>query len=122
MNKKFNESELEEIMNEIETLEKEFNCQEDDASHSNDVLRRLTEMTVEEATARHQNVHDFPVKKDTAVSFKVSGQMNLNLNIEISGKEVKIFVDETNGLIVELEDGMKFQIPVHSNQSNKKVA
>lgn len=124
MNKKFNESELEEIMNEIETLEKEFGGEGDDASHSNDILRKLTELTVEEATARHHNVHEFSKSSysshETSVSFKVAGQMSLNLNIEIGGKEVKICVDESEGLIIEMDEGMKFQIPVHS--SHKKVA
>ena len=127
MNKKFNESELEEIMSEIETLEKEFSKVDDDAPQSSDVLRRLTEMTVEEATARGATIHQFqkePSQKthETAMSFKVSGQMSLNLNIELAGKMVNISVDEGEGLIIELEDGMRFQVPVSDTSSYKKAA
>lgn len=142
MNKGFSDDELTDIMNEIESLEKEFSDTTQTESH-HEVLSELTEMTLEEATMVQKVEHDVEnnvhhisnFKKEeitshhvethsakSSMSFKVSGQMTLELGFDVAGTSVAIHVDEKNGLTVELEGGMKFQIPVHANAQVKKVS
>ena len=173
MEKGFNDDELADIMNEIESLEKEFSeetqsepvvaedpiAQEMAESAEEEpvaemveeaveepvaevfqepvaeVLAEVAEMPVEKVVAQHEifeeNVH--PISAPSAVkapattgghssmSFTVEGDMKLDLNFNVSGKQVQLNISE-NGFELELEGGMKFSIPLDDQSSHKKSA
>ncbi|MAX67896.1 MAG: hypothetical protein QF441_00505 [Bacteriovoracaceae bacterium] len=108
-----------------------------------EVLDELSEMPAEEVVAKHKpveddaNVHhlhtassnshfDHSVqgsspKTHSSMSFKVEGDMKLDLSFQVSGKEIHLNISE-EVFEIELEGGMKFSLPVHSQNSNKKAA
>jgi hypothetical protein len=124
MDKSFNDQELSDIMKEIESLEEGFKAEE--SSHS-PVLEELVEFEEEKVApvAEYKQAEVFKMKSHeepkasapTTMSFKVSGQMNLELQFDIGGKVVCLEVSE-HGLSIQMEGGMTFNVPVH----DKKVA
>lgn len=135
MEKGFSDGELADIMNEIENLEKEFSGESEaeerifDHEH-HQVLSELAQMTVDEATQMEQehsqdNVQKFTHKSSqehSSLFFKISGQMQLELGFEVGGANVVIHVDEESGLVVEMEGGMKFHLPVKTKNHLKKAS
>lgn len=134
MEKGFSDGELADIMNEIESLEKEFSetnqVEETKIDHEHhQVLSDLAQMTVEEATQTEEvyaeNVQKFTHKNSQETSslfFKISGQMQLELGFDVGGSNVVIHVDEESGLVVEMEGGMKFHLPVKAKNHLKKAS
>ena len=55
------------------------------------------------------------------MSFKVEGDMKLDLAFNISGSEVQLSVNE-HGLEIGLEGGAKFSVPLSKNHHHKKAA
>lgn len=136
MEKGFSDGELADIMNEIESLEREFSEDKQqeqptptiDQEH-HQVLSELAQMTVDEATSseekHHENVKSFVHDKsqtNSSLFFKISGQMQLELGFDVGGANVVIHVDEQSGLVVEMEGGMKFHLPVKAKNHLKKVS
>jgi hypothetical protein len=117
MDKSFNDQELSDIMKEIEALEEDFKDDEvkDTASP---VLQELTELPESKAIPmKRVKEESFVGKSNTAMSFKVQGDLNLDLEFEIGGKFVCLQVSE-EGLTIVLDGGMTFKVPV----SDKKAA
>lgn len=193
MDKGFNDDELADIMNEIESLEQEFTDepaqeevvaqqektesiesetqqeefkqeevvaeQEPEPVHEevqpepvvakvdeemNEVLEELSEMPVEDVVPQHQkeevindNIHHMkkePVVAEqtwsapksssaahTSMSFKVEGEMKVDLNFCIGGQDVSLQVSD-EGFEIELAGGAKFTLPLGSQKQGKKVA
>jgi YesN/AraC family two-component response regulator len=134
MDKSFNDQELSDIMKEIEALEEEF--KEESVSEASDsVLENLAEMDeVESVPLKTEKpmavVHQFeqPAAKktpttsnSTSMSFKVQGDLNLELSFDIGGKTVSLEVTEA-GLTIQMEGGMTFTVPMSEAQSLKKTA
>lgn len=122
MDKGFNEDELADIMNEIESLEKEFSN-----DRETEVIEKLVDAPVSEITpVEDKNVHHIAkkventAKHENSMNFSVHGDMKLNLNFDIAGKVVALHIDE-DGFEIEVDGGMKFSIPT-SAQSVKKSA
>jgi hypothetical protein len=128
MDKSFNEEELSDIMKEIEALEEDFTSPVEEKS-AGPVMEELASMDEDVA---------IPVKTDnvvslspawsaptstaqTSMSFKVQGNLSLDLQFDISGKTVTLGVTET-GLTIEMEGGVKFTVPVGQSTSAKKAA
>ena len=128
MDKNFNDEELSDIMKEIEALEEDFTS--DEIKEASPVLAELAELSEEEAIpVSTANVVSLESKRtapnsttspSTAMSFKVQGNLTLELNFEIGGKTVALEVTEA-GLNIELEGGMKFTVPVSDSSSLKKA-
>lgn len=123
MDKGFNDDELADIMNEIESLEKEFS----DAPAEKQVMEQLVdEPEADFVPVEDKNVHH--IKKETptaskqenAMSFSVHGDMKLNLSFDFGGKCVEIHIDE-DGFEIEVDGGMKFSIPADSNSFKKSA-
>ena len=117
MDKSFNDQELSDIMKEIEALEEDYQGEEKVAKVT-PVLQELSELPEKKAIPLK------PVKEETfltrapaAMSFKVQGDLNLDLEFEIGGKFVCLQVTE-DGLTIVLDGGMTFKVPV----SDKKAA
>lgn len=114
MDKSFNDDELSDIMKEIEALEEDF-------SATSEVEEKVT------ASASTANVVSLDTKRSesksdskTSMSFKVQGNLSLELQFDIGGKIVSLEVTET-GLSIEMEGGVKFQVPVTEKTSLKKA-
>lgn len=166
--KSFNESELMDIMAEIEGLEQEFETAEEveavvkprvpavaKTELQNEIDRELemsfVEKEEEELAQAAPAVLTFE-KKPTAqatqvvaaapaasseISFEAHGQMNLNLGFKIGEESAKLTIDPVRGMvvtmsgvelrinqedgcIVTMENGVKFTIPLTSSESNLK--
>lgn len=173
MEKNFNDSELQDIMAEIENLEKEFETEEiaavvaqpiiEDVKKTdlqNEIDRELEmslldreeeelamaapkilsfekkEATVEAVIAGPVTHTSSPVS-NSEISFEAHGQMNLNLGFKVGGESAKLTIDPVKGLVVtmsgvelcinqedgcvvSMENGVKFTIPLTSNESGHK--
>lgn len=162
--KNFNESELQDIMAEIESLEKEFDTEEVVAvaepivtpvrktELQNEIDRELEMSFVEKEEAEIESATkvltfdkkntattstDISGAKSSEISFEAHGQMNLNLGFKIGDENAKLTIDPVKGLvvtmsgvklcinqedgcIVTMENGVKFTIPLTSAESNLK--
>jgi hypothetical protein len=107
MDKSFNDQELSDIMKEIEALEED-----------KPVLQDLSELPEGKAIplkpVREEN---FVARAPAAMSFKVQGDLSLDLEFEVGGKFVSLQVSE-EGLTIVLDGGMTFKVPV----GDKKAA
>jgi hypothetical protein len=136
MDKSFNDQELSDIMKEIEALEEEFSGDvETDKIEASSVMEELAEMELDQAvptTNKAEAVLPFEKKTppkevaaaktstQSSMSFKVQGDMNLELNFEIGGKTIALEVTEA-GLTIQMEGGMTFSVPVSDAHSVKKA-
>lgn len=134
MDKSFNDQELSDIMKEIEALEEEFSGDvESDKIEASSVMEELAEMELDQAiptTNKTETVLPFEKKilpkavakpsAQNSMSFKVQGDMNLELNFEIGGKTIALEVTEA-GLTIQMEGGMTFSVPVSDAHSVKKA-
>lgn len=134
MDKSFNDQELSDIMKEIEALEEEFGGEEDsDRVEASAMMEELAEMEEEKSipvTNKHESAV-LPFQKEitphatkscspTSMTFKVQGDMNLELQFDIGGKTIKLDVSET-GLNIQMEGGVTFSVPVSDAHSIKKA-
>lgn len=134
MDKSFNDQELSDIMKEIEALEEEFSGDvESEKIEATSVMEELAEMQLDQSvpeTNKKETVLPFerkaPVKTvaktsaQSSMSFKVQGDMNVNLQFEIAGKTVSLDVTEA-GLTIVMDGGMTFSVPVSDAHSVKKA-
>jgi hypothetical protein len=132
--KGFNDDELKDIMDEIENLEKEFSDEpapakaekKDDYIQADklddiqgDVDKEVDNILDDKPSSSASKVTKMPSKKkhtgsDSKLQFNVQGNMTVELNFEVSGKAIFLYVNEEEGLVVEVEDGGKFSLPVGS--------
>ena len=134
MDKSFNDQELSDIMKEIEALEEEFGGEEDsDKVQASAMMEELADME-EAKSIPVTNKYDpqvLPFVKEiapqapkkntsTSMSFKVQGDLNLELAFDIGGKTIKLEVSET-GLNIQMEGGVTFSVPVSDAHSIKKA-
>lgn len=126
MDKSFNDDELSDIMKEIEALEEDFSATTEKSSSP--VLEKLDEVDeVFSEPASTANIVSLDSKRtapkseaSTSMSFKVQGNLTLELQFEIGGKVVALEVTESV-LSIEMEGGVKFSVPVHEKASLKKA-
>ena len=126
-------------MTEIAALEADYEAVDDtqvEASsekqltneEAHEVLKDLTTMEIEKAVPQPEaNVRPFrPAPAPTAasskssMSFKVQGDLTLELALEISGKSVILDVSET-GLTIKMENGVTFNVPMSDSTPLKKA-
>lgn len=122
MDKSFNDDELSDIMKEIEALEEDFTP----SSEETTVEPVMTESPVasKETVVSLDSVRTAPKassENSTSMSFKVQGNLTLDLSFDIGGKVVSLSVSDT-GLFIEMEGGMKFSVPVGQDSPLKKAA
>ena len=145
MDKSFNDDELADIMNEIESLEKEFAesapaseaeteefAPTDEIDHTApEVVSHIMSMPVEEV-ARKSNHEEkvVPMKRvdhapqahqHSTLSFKVEGQMTLSLAFEVNGQSVSLEISDA-GLQIQMESGASFNLPMSHTGAAKKAA
>ncbi len=144
----FNDAELQDIMSEIENLEREY---EDDApvSKETEVEVVVQEDSIEETASEttEDNVVSFEQKSKTTshtsngeqqVEFQGSGQMNFAMNFEVAGQTahleiteaglvvsldgMHLSVNENDGCTVEMDGGVKFSVPMTTKAKSSKAA
>ncbi len=142
MDKSFNDQELSDIMKEIEALEEEFGGEEEsDKIEASAMMEELAEMEEEKSipvTNKTETILPFEKKMtpqttpviattanttstaSTSMSFKVQGDLNLELQFEIGGKTIMLDVSE-KGLNIKMDGGVSFNVPVSNAQSYKKA-
>jgi hypothetical protein len=142
MDKSFNDEELSDIMKEIEALEEDFKTDDigDEKIEATSIMEefaqldeevalptpaaRVEQSTVLPMTAKSTSAPSAAPAASTSapasMSFKVSGDINLELQFDIGGKVVNLNVTES-GLNIEMEGGMSFKVPL-SNTAHKKAA
>lgn len=148
MDKSFNDQELSDIMKEIEALEDDFSEPEEtltsplmeELAHLDETESIPVSAQVEEPVSTQAPVSAKVValeevrpvatatpapkaqsEASTSMSFKVQGQLNLELQFDIGGKVISLEVTE-EGLNIQMEGGMKFYVPVNEKTSSKKAA
>ena len=123
--KGFNDSELEDIMSEIESLEKEYvegssaEPKEEDDSNTeveDEVVSASEEVVAEKVVSINKSSSGKPTH--SKMDFSISGDMQMQLNFTVAGQVVKLNVDEENGFRIEMEGGATFSLPL---SQNKKV-
>ena len=117
MDKSFNDDELSDIMKEIEALEEDFSAPtEKDSSPEIEARTSSTVNVVSLDSKRSAPKTD----ASTSMSFKVQGNLTLELSFDIGGKVVSLEVTES-GLSIEMDGGVKFTVPVQETTSLKKA-
>lgn len=120
--KGFNDSELEDIMNEIENLEKDFVS---DSNKEDAPQKVVSEMPSSHGVQQAEKVlpqNDNVVKlgpsplsqipsSQTSFDLKVEGKMGVVMSFNIGAHTVLFQVCE-NGLSIEMQNGVKFTIPL----------
>ncbi len=129
--KGFNDDELKDIMEEIESLEKEFSDDAEGPGNKSGMSTPLVEKVDEKVDNILDNESSRPSVKpvrnnvshlsrsvsreysgQSKMSFQVAGQMSVELCFEVGGKVINFYVSEQDGVVIELEDGAKFSLPV----------
>lgn len=128
MDKSFNDQELSDIMKEIEALEEDFSAPEEKSQSA--VLEELANLDEKDSIpVSTSNIVSLDSKRaapkatadaTTSMSFKVQGDLKLDLQFNIGGKVVMLEVTES-GLSIEMEGGVKFSVPVTESTSLKKA-
>lgn len=128
MDKSFNDQELSDIMKEIEALEEDFTAPEEKSASA--VMEELANLDEKDSIPLStSNIVSLDSKRSapkaaadatTSMSFKVQGDLKLDLQFNIGGKVVMLEVTES-GLSIEMEGGVKFSVPVSENTSLKKA-
>jgi hypothetical protein len=128
MDKGFNDQELSDIMKEIEALEDEFKTEGDLVTSP--VLEELAALSEEQSIPQAKaKILSFAPKatptqtttSGTSMSFKVQGDLNLDLQFDIGGKIVSLAVSEM-GLTIQMDGGMTFNVPLTEKAAQKKSA
>lgn len=143
--KSFNESELQDIMSEIEDLEKEFEAdstmtlqEQIDAEMATvvETVEPVAEiLAFEKATPKTTTTKS--ASTGSEVSFAAHGQMKLNLDFKIGEETATLTIDPVKGLVVmmtgvelcinevtgctvTMDNGMNFTIPLSSQDKSLK--
>lgn len=128
MDKSFNDDELSDIMKEIEALEEDFGqestSEADSPMDATDVMEDLSQMEEKVAIPLKPKSAPKPMSAPaarttgTSMSFKVQGDLNLELQFDVGGKMVNLDVTE-QGLTITMDGGMTFTVPLHGKSHSK---
>ncbi len=123
-NQNFNEDELSDIMKEIESLEEDFSPEKIQESP---VMKKLSQMDENQSVPKSEEFSSeaaeiFPFEAKTnhpksAMSFKVEGNMSIDLQFEVGGKVVCLEVTE-KGLSIQMDGGVTFTVPVDGHKKS----
>ncbi len=135
----FNDAELQDIMSEIENLEREY---EDDAPVAQTSEAPVDETVETTSEVEKDNVVKFEKQTVTTgehpVEFNASGQMNFSMNFEVAGQTaylevtedglvvnvdgMHLSINEASGCTVEMDGGVKFSVPMGGQAKGTKAA
>ncbi len=137
----FNDSELADIMSEIEDLEKDLEAQTVETINNSVVakaqspeMKEVLEEFVQESVDKvipfsKKSPTVAPMKSEMPVggqnstmNFTVAGNMTINLAFNVSGQTINLTLDEAQGLVIEMHGGAKFCLPLTNDTKAKKAA
>jgi len=128
MDKSFNDQELSDIMKEIEALEDDF--KDVGSVQETEVMDELADLDEAVSIPQKPKSPVVPLKvapqvasashspAPTCMSFKVQGDVQIDLQFEIGGRVVSLEVCE-QGLSIQMDGGVTFTVPMTPSQ--KKV-
>lgn len=141
----FNDAELQDIMSEIENLEREYEGDDkpeaiDESSEVNASSEQVEEEheSIVETNLVNLTPKTSSVSADHQVDFQGSGQMNFSMNFDVAGQTAHLEIteqglvvsldgmhlslNEENGCTVEMEGGVKFSVPMGNQAKGSKAA
>jgi hypothetical protein len=128
MDQSFNDQELSDIMKEIEALEDDFQVK--DEKTTSPVLEELASLdevvsipiSTANVVSMGPTIKEAPSSSSptSSMSFRVQGELTIDLQFDIGGKVVCLEVSE-KGLTIEMDGGAKFSIPVSEKTHHKKA-
>lgn len=146
-NQNFNENELQDIMSEIESLEEDFNQNvKPKAEEALDAVKVEEELAkLEEEAQQNESPSNskksiseqnnpekntvVPMQKKSSsaqspmsMEFHVSGEMKLNLKFNVAGQSIQLGLDEKEGLVIEMDQGAKFVLPLNPGAKVRKAS
>ncbi len=113
--------EMNEVLEELSEMPVEDVVPEKHAESVNDNIHHMKQEPVEEEKSWSAPVSSHSEPAHTSMSFKVEGEMKLDLNFCIGGQDVNLHVSD-HGFEIELAGGAKFTLPLSSAHQGKKVA
>lgn len=121
MDKSFNDQELSDIMKEIEALEEDFSATDDKVSAVMEDLDLKEAAPTKTSEVVAMDAYRAPPAKTqqkaaTSMSFKVQGDLAMDLEFNIGGTIVSVGVTES-GLTIEMDGGAKFTVPVAAKKA-----
>lgn len=129
MDKSFNDQELSDIMKEIEALEEDYSPSDKASTPVMEELAKMDEADAIPVSTSNivslDHTHKRPELRtestaSTSMTFKIQGNLMMDLQFDIGGKLVTLEVSEA-GLNIQLENGMTFTVPVCEKSSLKKA-
>ncbi len=113
----FNEQELADIMDEIETLE-------DHQPEESAVISQLAEVDIDETILSHEpkaEVHHLDERPTSpcVMNFNLEGQANINIGFDVQGQHISLSLDE-DFVSITLGNGSEFKVPL--KQQDKKAS
>ncbi len=111
--------ELSEVENILDEMEKDSTI----LDNTNEDIQDITEdrnvvalkNTKEDGYKHH---HDESTACATEMDFSVSGEMKLKLNFSISGQHIGLVINKENGLVIEMDGGAKFSLPINQKKAS----
>ena len=142
----FNDSELEEIMEEIESLEEDailedsgpeevvVESKHEDSQEAEVVAEPVQEEVIVESAQEdppseevsnvaslskdhHQSTSSAPAS--TSMDFSVNGEMSLNMGFHINGQRIDLTIDANHGFVIDLPGGARFNVPLSQGDLKK---
>lgn len=113
------DEQMEEVLDELAQMPVEDVIPEHTESHDDNIHHMKQEPVVSEQQNWSHQSHGHPAH--TSMSFKVEGEMKLDLNFCIGGQNVALQVSD-HGFEIELAGGAKFTLPLGAGHQGKKVA
>ncbi len=115
--KGFNDSELEDIMNEIENLENDLAAESSEPE--NQVLESKVQNNKDEAPPQNGGnvvniasvIGSHIPEVESSLNLKVEGKLGVNFSFNIGPNTVTLKIEES-GLTIEMQNGAKFTIPL----------
>lgn len=104
----------------------------DPMAEASEVVKELAsmdeEVSIPVAKKEEASVISMPMRssevtgtRGSSMSFKVSGSMDLDLQLDVGGKVICLKVTES-GLNIEMEGGMTFNLPLNGQVATKKAS
>ena len=109
----FNDSELEEIMEEIESLEEDELVQGKNNS-SVDTDNNVVEIS--------KNKKPTSGKQKSSMELAVTGDMELNITFNLAGQKVDLVLDGEEGFCIQLPGGAQFKVPFENQAKQTKAS
>ncbi len=88
----------------------------------NDIPDNVTQLKVVPTPEPSQEYEIDGAMPASRLNFKIEGDLKLELGFELSGQKVELCVDKENGLTITMGNGVKFVLPMSTEEKIKKAS